>query len=342
MDYIEIKDLEKLYGQNKVLDGINISIPKGKLISFLGPSGCGKSTLLRCVAGLEKVSGGRIFLDGVDITDIAIQQRDVGMVFQHYSLFPNLTVAENIGFGLKIKHVETRIIKKEVDYILEMVGLQHKKDQYPAFLSGGEQQRVALARALIMKPKVLLLDEPLSALDALLRRTLQAEIRRIQRQLRITTLFVTHDQNEAMAISDLIYLVNRGRIERFGSPIEVYMSPETEFAARFIGSYNLLSSEDFFDLTQCRLDAPYIAFRPEIIRILNSDMDRCCYHFTAVVKDVSIHGNFIRYKLLSTDIEVLMDSLCDLDVSLVAGASYTFGLRNEDVLKIQGEGQNLV
>ena len=191
-------------------------------------SGCGKSTLLRCVAGLEKVSGGRIFLDGVDITDIAIQQRDVGMVFQHYSLFPNLTVAENIGFGLKIKHVETRIIKKEVDYILEMVGLQHKKDQYPAFLSGGEQQRVALARALIMKPKVLLLDEPLSALDALLRRTLQTEIRRIQRQLRITTLFVTHDQNEAMAISDLIYLVNRGRIERFGPPIEIYTSPQTE------------------------------------------------------------------------------------------------------------------
>lgn len=337
MDYIEIKDLEKLYGQNKVLDGINISIPKGKLISFLGPSGCGKSTLLRCVAGLEKVSGGRIFLDGVDITDIAIQQRDVGMVFQHYSLFPNLTVAENIGFGLKIKHVETRIIKKEVDYILEMVGLQHKKDQYPAFLSGGEQQRVALARALIMKPKVLLLDEPLSALDALLRRTLQTEIRRIQRQLRITTLFVTHDQNEAMAISDLIYLVNRGRIERFGPPIEIYTSPQTEFAARFIGSYNLLSSADFFSLTQCRMDATYVAFRPEIVKIFSSDIDDNFYYFTAAVTDISVHGNFIRYKLMSANIEVLMDSLCDLDVSLVTDASYTFRLRKEDVLMIQGE-----
>ena len=197
MSYIEFKDIRKSYGDNEVLKGINLNIEKGELITLLGPSGCGKSTLLRSLAGLEEVTSGSIFVDGVDITNLDTNKRQIGMVFQRYSLFPNMTVKENIRFGLKIQKMDKKKIEEKVKEIISIVGLEGKENQYPRQLSGGQQQRVALARAIVTEPKVLLLDEPLSAIDALLRKTLQTEIRRIVKELGITTIFVTHDQNEA-------------------------------------------------------------------------------------------------------------------------------------------------
>ena len=238
MSYIEFKQVEKYYGSNHVLDGISLSVEKGDFVTLLGPSGCGKSTLLRCLAGLETIDGGSITLDGKDITDVAPKDRNIGMVFQHYSLFPNMTVEENISFGLKLKKMPADQIVRKVAEAIRVVELQGKEKQYPANLSGGQQQRVALARSIVMEPKVLLLDEPLSAIDAKLRKSLQNSIRQITRSLGLTAIFVTHDQDEAMVMSDVIHLFHAGRIEQSGSPVEIYTRPASAFAASFIGSYN--------------------------------------------------------------------------------------------------------
>ena len=236
MSYIEFQDINKYFGQNHVLKGIDLSIEKGELLTLLGSSGCGKSTLLRCLAGLEAVQEGKIYLDGTDITNLDARKREIGMVFQQYSLFPNMTVEQNLAFGLKRKKTDRAEIGAEVEKALDMVGLLDKRESYPTQLSGGQQQRVALARAIVMKPKVLLLDEPLSAIDAKLRKSLQIEIRRIQKELNMTTVFVTHDQDEAMVMSDRICLLNQGQIEQSGTPVEIYTAPKTRFAASFIGS----------------------------------------------------------------------------------------------------------
>ena len=204
MAYIEFKEICKSYdGENQVLKSINLDVEKGELVTLLGPSGCGKSTLLRSLAGLEQISSGRIILDGEDITDVPVQ-RGIGMVFQQYSLFQNMNVEDNIAFGLKIAKMDKKLIQEKVKNAIEMVDLVGKEKSYPSQLSGGQQQRVAIARAIVMEPKVLLLDEPLSAIDAKLRRELQEKIKRVQKELKITTIFVTHDQDEAMIMSDKI------------------------------------------------------------------------------------------------------------------------------------------
>ena len=265
MAYIEFQNLCKSYGSKQVLDDINLSIGKGELVTLLGPSGCGKSTLLRCLAGLEEVTEGRILLDGTDITGIDPRKRDIGMVFQQYSLFPNMTVTRNVAFGLKIKKTDKALIREKTADILKIVGLDEQAGMYPAQLSGGQQQRAALARALVTEPKVLLLDEPLSAIDALLRHSLQIEIRRIQKEVGITAVFVTHDQDEAMVMSDTIHLLHDGRIEQSARPIDMYTKPVTRFAATFIGHYNLLDAAKM--KTACGETVPsgMLAFRPEII-----------------------------------------------------------------------------
>ena len=193
MAYIQFENIVKNYGRNVVLKNINLEIEKGQLVTLLGPSGCGKSTLLRCLAGLEDVTEGKIYLDGKDITNVNPRERDMGMVFQQYSLFPNMTVLQNVEFGMKLKKVEKKEMEECAKRMIEIVGLKDKMFSYPANLSGGQQQRAALARAIVTEPKVLLLDEPLSAIDALLRKSLQTEIRRIQKELNITAIFVTHD-----------------------------------------------------------------------------------------------------------------------------------------------------
>lgn len=243
MAYLSLTNLTKQFGEAVVVDNFNLEIEKGEFISFLGPSGCGKTTTLRMIAGFELPTSGKITLDGVDITNKAPNQRNVGMIFQSYALFPNMTVAQNIDFGLKIRKMPAEEAKSRVDEMLSLVNLQEHARKYPYQLSGGQQQRVSLARALAIRPEVLLLDEPLSALDAKIRVSLRAEIRAIQKRLGITAIFVTHDQEEALSISDRIVVMNVGEMEQVGTPFEIYNFPETQFVANFVGSLNNADAE---------------------------------------------------------------------------------------------------
>jgi putative spermidine/putrescine transport system ATP-binding protein len=240
MAYLELQNLHRDFGTVKALDGIEIAIGEGEFLSLLGPSGCGKTTALRLVAGFDRPDAGRIVVDGKDITNISPNKRDMGMVFQAYSLFPNMTARQNVEYGLRIRGKDKAERRKRVQDLLELVGLGHAADRYPHQLSGGMQQRVALARALAIEPRVLLLDEPLSALDAKVRVQLREEIRRIQLELGITTLYVTHDQEEALSVSDHVAVMYGGRIEQMGSPAEMYSAPATPFVAEFIGTMNRL------------------------------------------------------------------------------------------------------
>ena len=240
MPYLELQNLHRDFGTVKALDGIEIQLGEGEFLSLLGPSGCGKTTALRLVAGFDRPDEGRIVVDGKDLTNVAPNKRDMGMVFQAYSLFPNMTARQNVEYGLRIRGRDKADRRKRVADLLELVGLGHAGDRYPHQLSGGMQQRVALARALAIEPRVLLLDEPLSALDAKVRVQLREEIRRIQLELCITTLYVTHDQEEALSVSDHVAVMYGGRIEQMGSPAEMYSAPATPFVAEFIGTMNRL------------------------------------------------------------------------------------------------------
>src|SRR5712671_1118393 len=242
MAYLELQNLQRNFGAVRALDGIEIALGEGEFLSLLGPSGCGKTTALRLVAGFDRPDGGAILVDGKDLTNVPPSKRDMGMVFQAYSLFPNMTARQNVEFGLKIRGKDKTLRRTRVQELLELVGLGHAADRYPHQLSGGMQQRVALARALAIEPRVLLLDEPLSALDAKVRVQLREEIRRIQLELGITTLYVTHDQEEALAVSDHVAVMYRGRIEQIGPPAEMYSRPATPFVAEFIGTMNRLEA----------------------------------------------------------------------------------------------------
>ena len=299
MAYIRFEKINKMFGSNHVLKDIELDVEKGQFVTLLGPSGCGKSTLLRCLSGLEQVTSGRIYLEGEDITEVIPRRRGIGMVFQQYSLFPNLSVRNNVAYGLKLKKMPRPEIDKKVEEMLDIVGLADKIDQYPAQLSGGQQQRVALARAMVTAPKVLLLDEPLSAIDALLRKNLQIEIRRIQQQLGITTIYVTHDQDEAMIMSDVINLFHDGKIEQSGTPEQIYTRPATRFAAPFIGNYNLLDAKDFNRAFGTAIPQPEVAVRPEIISLSKQAIASAEGLLVARGKIVGYisHGNLIRFNI---------------------------------------------
>lgn len=240
MTALTFNSVRKTFGANTALEGLDLEVNDGELISLLGPSGCGKTTALRIAAGFERADSGRILIGGADITNQPPNKRNMGMVFQSYSLFPNLTVAGNVEYGLRTRGVAKAERKQRVNEMLELVQLGPMANRYAHQISGGQQQRVALARALAIRPQVLLLDEPLSALDAKVRATLRDEIRRIQTELGITTLFVTHDQEEALAISDRVGVMSNGRLEQLGPPTEVYRHPASAFVARFVGSMNQL------------------------------------------------------------------------------------------------------
>ncbi|GAB2966035.1 ABC transporter ATP-binding protein [Saccharothrix stipae] len=236
MGYLRLDRLRKSFGGQTALDGLDLELAEGELVSLLGPSGCGKTTALRIVAGFETADSGAVRVDGRDITGVPANKRDMGMVFQAYSLFPNMTVTQNVAFGLRLRKAPDRAGR--VAELLELVGLAHLGKRYPHQLSGGQQQRVALARALAIRPRVLLLDEPLSALDAKVRVNLRDEIRRIQTELGMTTLFVTHDQEEALAVSDRVGVMSQGRLEQLDTPAVVYRQPASAFVAQFVGVTN--------------------------------------------------------------------------------------------------------
>ncbi len=237
---VELHGLHRRFGEVVALAGIDLDVPSGEFLSLLGPSGCGKTTALRLVAGFDRPTSGRVLIDGQDVTSVPPNRRDIGMVFQAYSLFPNMTAERNVEFGLRIRKQRRAERRRRALELLELVGLGDAAGRYPHQLSGGMQQRVALARALAIEPRVLLLDEPLSALDAKVRVQLREEIRRIQTHLGITTIYVTHDQEEALSISDRVAVMAGGRIEQIGSPAKMYGSPATPFVAEFIGTMNRL------------------------------------------------------------------------------------------------------
>jgi putative spermidine/putrescine transport system ATP-binding protein len=240
--YVDLEGIRKTFAEVTALEQLDIAIDRGEFLSFLGPSGCGKTTALRIIAGFERTDAGRVVVDGEDLTHVPPNRRDMGMVFQAYSLFPNMTAADNVDFGLRVRKKGGGERSKRVQELLEIVGLGHAGDRYPHQLSGGMQQRVALARALAIEPRILLLDEPLSALDAKVRVQLREEIRRVQTQLGITTLYVTHDQEEALSISDRVVVMSQGRVEQIGPPVEIYDEPATPFVAEFVGTMNRLES----------------------------------------------------------------------------------------------------
>jgi spermidine/putrescine ABC transporter ATP-binding subunit len=240
---VELKDIYKSFGDVQVLKGISAEIPKGELITFVGPSGCGKTTLLRIVGGFTKSDSGQVILDGEDIGGLPPNMRNTKMVFQSYALFPHMTVAKNIGFGLKLEKWSKKKIDTRVEELLSLVHMEGLGDRTIERISGGQQQRVALARALALEPKVLLLDEPLSNLDANLRVVMREEIKRIQKRLQVTTIFVTHDQYEAMSISDRLLVLHEGVIQQIGSPTDIYEQPANEFIAGFVGYVNFLEGK---------------------------------------------------------------------------------------------------
>jgi putative spermidine/putrescine transport system ATP-binding protein len=242
MSFLTLNRIKKSFGHVQVVHDFNMSIEKGEFVSFLGPSGCGKTTILRMIAGFETPTDGEIHINGKEQTRLKPNQRNIGMVFQAYALFPNMNVFDNVAFGLKVAGKPKAEIQERVMEMLSLIKLEHLADRYPYQMSGGQQQRVALARALAPKPEVLLLDEPLSALDAKIRISLREEIRQIQQKLGITTIFVTHDQEEALSISDRIVVMNAGRADQIGTPFDIYNKPETRFVASFVGTLNMIDA----------------------------------------------------------------------------------------------------
>ena len=302
MSFVSVEHLQKSYSGTPVFSEINCSIAKGEFVTLLGPSGCGKSTLLRCIAGLTPVDGGKILLDGQDIVPLSPQKREIGMVFQSYALFPNMTVEQNVAFGLRMQKVRANDSHKRVAEVLQLVELNDFAKRYPHQLSGGQCQRVALARSLVTRPRLLLLDEPLSALDARIRKHLREQIRSIQRELGLTTIFVTHDQEEALTMSDRIFLMNQGRIVQSGDAQTLYAAPVDAFAAGFIGNYNLLDAETASRLLQ-RPVSKRIAIRPETLGLsLQGEPD-------TVIRGHSLLGNVIRYRVEVRGVNLIVDVL---------------------------------
>ena len=240
---VEVRGVTKRFGAFTAVDSVDLQIRQGEFMTFLGPSGCGKTTLLRLISGFETATAGRVLIGGRDVTDVPPYKRDVNQVFQSYAIFPHLNVADNVAFGLRMRNVPAAERAKRVGEALELVSLQGLEKRRPHELSGGQRQRVALARAIVCRPQVLLLDEPLSALDAKLRHSMQFELKNLQRQLGITFIFVTHDQEEALIMSDRIAVINKGRIEQLGDATQIYHAPATAFTADFIGEANLLKSQ---------------------------------------------------------------------------------------------------
>ena len=296
---IQVKNIEKHFGAFHALNNISLDFPEGQLVALLGPSGCGKTTLLRIIAGLESADGGQVILEGEDATDVHVRERQVGFVFQHYALFRHMTVFENIAFGLRVRPRATRPseveIKKRVTRLLDLVQLGFLADRFPAQLSGGQRQRIALARALAVEPRVLLLDEPFGALDAKVRKELRRWLRTLHDELHITSIFVTHDQEEALEVADQIIVMNKGNVEQIGSPREVYEKPTTPFVFDFLGQANRFEGQNqqgIIHIGEDRLQLPQVKDAPqgEIIAFARPNE----LHIHATPQENAIQATFLR------------------------------------------------
>ncbi|MGL4818779.1 MAG: ABC transporter ATP-binding protein [Bacilli bacterium] len=332
MSYLTVNSLSIVYDGVYAVHDVTFTVEKGEFVTLLGPSGCGKSTLLRSIAGITPVASGEICIDGESMTYVSPRHRNVGMVFQSYALFPNLTVFENIAYGLRRQGIRNPELTTRVEEMIRLVHLEGKESSYPRQLSGGQQQRVALARSLVVRPKVLLLDEPLGALDARIRRNLQTELRTIQRTLGMTMIFVTHDQDEAMIMSDRIIVMNEGHIEQTGTPETVYARPRSRFVASFMGAYNVIEGNVAFG------EEGTVAIRPEVIQLKvmsdvhqralilagatnrshistgnddssERDLDNNHVVLEGVIEDMTLRGNVIRYTVRAAEESLFVDTL---------------------------------
>lgn len=320
MAAVEMTGIRKAFGPSIALEDFSVTIESGELICLLGPSGCGKTTALRILAGFERADAGTVEVAGSDITTVPVEKRDFGMVFQDYSLFPNLTARENIDFGLKAHRVSAPERRSTIDRMLSITALEDQADKYPHQMSGGQKQRVALARAIATSPRLLLLDEPLSALDAKVRESLREEIRRLQREIGVTTVFVTHDQHEALAISDRVGVMSKGRLEQLATPRDLYERPANPFVASFIGSINTVPAIGGHDgrwLVLGRLveaneastpdENAVVGARPEELAIDRADDG------SAVVADVSFLGPITRVTVTMEDASAVIADLLSSD-----------------------------
>lgn len=335
MAFIEVKNLKKAYGKNLVIPDLSCRMEEGTLNTLLGASGSGKSTLLRSIAGLEGIQGGEIYIDGVNVTNLPTRDRNVGMVFQNYALFPNLTVLENVAFGLDIRGDDKEASKQKSREMIKRVGLAGKEDAYPQNLSGGQQQRVALARALVTEPKALFLDEPLSALDAKIRVELRELIKELQEELKITVILVTHDQEEAMVMSEKIFVMENGNVVQEGSPIDIYECPSTNFVAGFVGNHNLLTPEEFERISGDRLEFDnLIAIRPETIMTKIYDTNTPFYEFDAKILRSSMNGSIIRYYLDVKGIHLIADQLNKTSNKIKDGENIKIYLYKDELILV--------
>lgn len=358
--YLQISNLWKAFGDFIALEDISLTINEGELVCFLGPSGCGKTTLLRAIAGLDYQSRGTIIQDGRDVSNLPPSQRDFGIVFQSYALFPNLTIRKNIAFGLENLGRSKSEITSRVDELLELVRLREHGDKYPAQLSGGQQQRIALARAIATSPGLLLLDEPLSALDAKVRVRLRHEIKALQRDLGVTTIMVTHDQEEAMVMADRIVVINEGRIEQLGSPTEIYQEPKSLFVADFIGEMNqfpvTIETNNQLRLGDSRLscrDHPYAsgkqvvaAIRPDNIVPFATEFqpgDNATNYHRVSLEEMEFLGSFWRCHLQNenfTSTQLIADFSANAvrRLSLARGQEITVQLPAENIMVFEPTG----
>ena len=304
---IAVENISKCFGSFQAVDCVNLEIAQGSLIALLGPSGCGKSTLLRLISGLEAPDEGRLWLAGIDATRQNVCERNIGFVFQNYALFKHLTIAQNIGFGLEIRSIPASKIKKKVAELLDLIQLSGLGDRYPAQLSGGQRQRVALARALAIEPKILLLDEPFGALDTKVRKDLRAWLRQLHERSRVTTIFVTHDRSDAMAVADKIVIMNQGRIEQVGTPAEIYNRPANAFVMGFVGQVNTLpNSANIFQNHRLETTNPQMFLRPQDIAI---EIGASTSTVAAKVNRLTHLGSEIQAELALDDGQVIMAHL---------------------------------
>ncbi len=357
---IEVKNLQKVFGDYVALNDVSLHVGTGELVALLGPSGAGKTTLLRVIGGLEQADSGQVLFHGQDTTDTALRERGVGFVFQHYALFRHMTVLENVAFGLRVRPKETRPsdgeIRKRVTKLLELVHLGGLSDRYPSQLSGGQRQRVALARALAVEPKVLLLDEPFGSLDAKVRQELRRWLRRLHDELHTTSVFVTHDQEEAMEVADRVVIMNRGAIEQEGSPEEVYYRPANSFVYNFIGNVNLFQGRveggrAYFgrlsiplpEAVPAKEDSATFYVRPHLLDL--TEHPNGLEHFTARIEHIHPTGSLVKVELVAEWGEPFQVELSHeryRSLSLSRGANVYVTLKNETMFVATGKGDGMM